>query len=273
MQPDPIRVHYVTEFTKLSLWYAHKVLREGEADFAGVVNTRVNIYRNTSLYDGQNHPAYGDVGPEWTEVLDRLKGIYDGRREDPSAEPFETEGLALLWPYLEGRLRQARGPGGAPPDRPYECWTCDYAREDRLSLHIGNVYKPRSPLSDMRIPFAASLIRLLCDSRLRRPDVEVVRCGSWLNSAPPFQALFPEAWMQSARLNLKVGYGMGHWGQFTDRRGDFHARNGAALRETGEFPFPCLTCECPIEEVTAHLKARFLEAVRYNADRGYVPRA
>lgn len=267
MHLDPIRVRYVTEFTKLSLWYVHKVLHEGEGDFARAVNTRVNIYRNTSLYDGQNHPAHGEVGPEWGEVLGRLKEIYDRHRDDPSSATnclsvaaFEAEGLALLWPYLEGRLRRGREQGGSRPDRPYECWTFDYNRPDRLSIHIANVYRPRSPLSDMRVPFAASLVRLLRDSRTRRPEVEVVRCGSWLNSMPPFQALFPETWMQSARPSPEVRYTMGHWGQFEDRRGDFHTRNGAAFREMGTFPYACLTCECPIEEVLAHLKARFPEA-------------
>ena len=96
MPSDAIRVRYVTEFTRLSLWYVDKILREGEPDFARAVNLRVNIYRNTSLYDGQNHPAHQDVGPAWAEVLDRLKGIYDRRRDDPSAEGFEAEGLALL---------------------------------------------------------------------------------------------------------------------------------------------------------------------------------
>jgi len=254
MPLDPVRVRYVTEFTKLSLWYVHKVLHEGEADFARAVNTRVNIYRNTSLYDGQNHPAHGEVGPEWGEVLARLKEIYDRHRDDPSSASFEAEGLALLWPCLEGRLGRGQGRGGSRPDRPYECWTFDYNRPDRLSIHIANVYRPRSPLSDMRVPFAASLFRLLRDSRTRRPEVEVVRCGSWLNSMPPFQALFPDPWMQSARPSLEVRYTMGHWGQFEDRKGDFHTRNGAAFRETGAFPYACLTCECPIEKVLAHLK-------------------
>ncbi len=97
-QVDPIRVRYVTEFTKLSLWYIHKVMREGETDFAGVVNARVNIYRNTSLYDGKNHPAHGDAGPEWGETLGRLRAIHDRQAGDSSSAGFEAEGMALLWP-------------------------------------------------------------------------------------------------------------------------------------------------------------------------------
>ncbi len=119
----------------------------------------------------------------------------------------------------------------------------------------------------MRIPFAASLIRLLRDFQARQPGVTVVRCGTWLNCLPPFLALFPGRWTQGAQPSGRVGYGMGHWGQFADRRGDFHTRNGAAFRETGAFPFPPSTCECPVEEALAHLRERFPEADRFNAMR------
>lgn len=265
---DAVRARYVEGFTRLSLWYVHRMLQAGNEAFAEIVNRRVNIYRNTALYDGKRHPANEDVGPEWTEVLRRLQEVYDRHSDDPSTDGLEAEGLALLWPYLEARL-QADGRGKAPgPDRPYECWTFNYDREGRIAIHIANVYRPKSPLSEMRVPFAASLIRLLRDSRVRRPDVEVVRCGSWLNSAPRFQAMFPASWMQSARPNPDIRYTMGHWGQFFDRRGDFHTRNGAAFRATGQLPFPCSTCECRIEEALAHLETAFPEAVGDRGGRG-----
>ena len=61
---DSIHINYVKEFTKLSLWFVHKRLREGESDFEALVNGRVNIYRNTSLYDGKHHPSSEDVRSE-----------------------------------------------------------------------------------------------------------------------------------------------------------------------------------------------------------------
>ncbi|MBI1925424.1 hypothetical protein HYR99_14380 [Candidatus Poribacteria bacterium] len=269
---DSIQVNYVREFTKLSLWYAHKRIREGESHFEDAINVRVNIYRNTSLYDGVRHPSHEEVGPEWAEILERLRAIFDRYMNEPSTARLEEEGLDLLWPYL----RKHRNPPPPPESRPYECWSYD-CRGDGVNIHIANLYQPRSPLSDMRIPFAASLIRLLCDVRAERPEIEIVRCGSWLNSVPPFQALFPASWKQSAHLSPEVRYTMGHWGQFTDRRGDFHARNGARFRETGAFPFPNLRCECRIEEALAHLTGNFpqvaldadeIGAVVYNAHRG-----
>ena len=262
MEKDSVHINYVREFTKLSLWFVHKRLCEGENDFETLVNGRVNIYRNTSLYDGKHHPANGEAAPEWAEILKELRTIFNRYMDEASTEQLEAAGLDLLWPHLKKR----RGALPPPETRPYECWTYDYG-EDRLNIHIFNVYQPQSPLSDMWGPFAASLIRLLQDSHVRRPDVEIVRCGSWLNSAPPFQKLFPERWTQSAEPRPEVRYTMGHWGQFTDRFGDFHARNGAHFRETGVFPFANLRCECPINEVLAYLKDNFPAAVKRFVER------
>ena len=262
MEHDSIHINYVKEFTKLSLWFVHKRLCEGESDFEALVNGRVNIYRNTSLYDGKHHPANGEAAPEWTELLKELRTVFDRYMDAPSTKQLETAGVNLLLPHLK-KHRDALPP---PETRPYECWSYDYGG-DQLNIHILNVYQPRSPLSDMWVPFAASLIRLLQDSQVRRPDVKVVRCGSWLNSVPPFQQLFPARWKQNAEPRPEVRYTMGHWGQFTDRLGDFHARNGALLREMGEFPFANLRCECPIDEVLAHLTEKCPDGVEYNRQR------
>ena len=262
MGHDSTQINYVKEFTKLSLWFVHKRLCEGDSDLESLVNGRVNIYRNTSLYDGKHHPVNGEAAPEWTEILKELRTVFDRYMNAASTEQLETAGLNLLLPHL----KKHRDALPSPETRPYECWSYDY-RGDRLNIHILNVYQPRSPLSDMWVPFAASLIRLLQDSQARCSDVEIVSCGSWLNSVPPFQQLFPERWKQSAEPRPEARYTMGHWGQFTDRRGDFHVRNGALFRETGEFPFPNLQCESPIDEVLAHLQGNFPAAIKYNRQR------
>ncbi len=266
---DPIRVHYVREFTRLSLWYANKRLRENPGDLEDTVNVRVNLYRNTSRYDGNHHPAAGDEDPEWNVIVEQLGEIFDKYGND--SETVETMGLAILWPLMEARIRKLGNEQSGPGDRSHECWNYDYKHEDALSLHIANVYQPKSPLSDMHIQFAASLIRLLRDSQVRRPEVKVVRCGSWLNSAPRFQMLFPDAWIQSAEKRTEMRYTMGYWGQFMDRRGDFHEKNGAFFRRTGEMPYTSSLCGCKIDMVLDHLHETFSEAVVYNDQLGYVP--
>ena len=259
---DPIYIHYVEEFLKLSLWYVHKCVREEDIPFADAVNRRVNIYRHTSLYDGKHHPATDDVGSKWQGIVERLETIHDRHRSQASTAELEEEGLALLRPYLLARIQQEGDPIKQlqKTDRPYGCWSCGFTAA-RCSLHIDNVYQPKSPLSEMLIPFAASLMRLLRDSQLRCPQIELAHCATWLNSLLPFQSLFPKRWIESSVPKLKISYTMGHWGQFSDRTGDFHTGNGAKFRETGRLPFPELSCECPIDEILEHLEARFPQAL------------
>ena len=241
---NEIRVHYVSHFLKLSLWYVRVLMeREGIA-FEDAIVSRVNVYRNTDFFDGEHHPAWGREDLDWNAYLKGLKAIFD-RREGGA---WEDEGLAYLWPRV---TKGGRRP--SPQGRPYHCWTYDDG-EDYIALHIANVYQPKSPLSEMRGAFRDTLLQLLRDTQARRPEVETVRCGSWLNSAPPFQTLFPKSWRDSAKASSRSGIGMGHWGQFMDRTGRFHVRNGEHLRATGAFPHPCLGCHAPIDEIVARLE-------------------
>ena len=263
------RIHYVMHFLKLSLWYVAQLVRREGVDFEDAVNRRVNIYRNTSFFDGKRHPARGHIDPEWQAYLVGLKALFERYGNSTDMAALEDAGLAYLWPRAEARMKRSRS-GGPGPNRPYECWTFGEA-PDRINIHIGNVYRPKSPLSEMRIPFAASLLRLLYDSLARRPNVDILRCGTWLNSMPPFQSLFPRSWHESGVVSSRSGFGMGHWGQFETRTGRFHERNGAILRETGDFPYASLRCQASIREVVAHLEQTLPEAVAYNAKQGYVP--
>lgn len=257
---DPVRVHYVQGFIRLSLWFANKRLRENGEDLKEVVNTRVNLYRNTSLYDGKRHPASGDEDREWNGVIAKLGEIFG--KDGADSDLVEEKGFALLWPLMEAtcirRSNQSQGSG-----RPYECWTYDYRSETRVGIHIANVYQPKSPLSDMHAQFAAALIRLLKDSQVRRPEIKAVQCGGWMNSTPRFQMLFPKAWKESAEMRGDIRYTMGSWGQFMDRRGGFHEKNGAIFRETGQLPFASTLCHCGMEEALEHLENAFPDAITH----------
>ena len=98
------------------------VFARGENDFEALVNGRVNIYRNTSLYDGKHHPSNGEAAPEWAGILKELRTVFDRYMGTPSTEQLEAAGLDLLLPYLKKR------PAAMPPPetRPYECWSYDY---------------------------------------------------------------------------------------------------------------------------------------------------
>jgi hypothetical protein len=263
--------HYVTGFTRLSLWHVRRRVLQGLDTFDDALNVRVNIFRNTSLADGKRHPADGHVIPEWSALLERFRAVFDRRAKDDDTTALEDEGLAIFWPVLEARVNRTGNGKTNPADRPYESWSCDYRGDDRINIHIANVYKPESPLVERRDHFAAALIRLLRDSQVNRPDVLTVACGSWLNSVPAFLDLFPPVWLDGATTSTTHNYTLGTWGQFMDRRGAFHEKNGARMRELGTFPYPSVRCRAPIADTLAHLESKFPKAVARNADLGYTP--
>ena len=259
-----IYANYCREFTKLSIWYARKRILDGMSDFENAINERVNIFRHTSLYKGgKRHPAEGAEIPEWNALLERVESVFDTHITDDNTTELEQKSFEILWPIIEPRVKEQKPGRPTLQDRPYEAWTRDYWK-DTVNIHIANAYAPESPLSEKRTEFAAALIRLLEATQSTRPETEHVGCGSWLNSVPTFSALFPQAWMDSADAEHNVRYTLGHWGQFETRHGDFHAKNGARFRETGEFPYTSLRCQDRINSVLEHLRATFPDAVEHN---------
>lgn len=263
---------YARGFTKLSLWFARKRILEGSSDFDDALNARVNIFRNTRLNDGRIHPSRADVpDPEWSALLDRLREVFDARIHEEDTTALEEDGLAIFWPDIKKRVDTGGDPQVPQEERPYESWSCDYRGETQLNIHIFNTYAPESPLTSKKDAFAAALIRMLEDSKRIRPDIDTVACGSWLNSVPTFGDLFTQAWRDSAEGRHEVHHTMGHWGQFTDRRGDFHVKNGMRFRETGEFPYANVACLDKIDAVLDHLYENYPDAVAHNASVGYEP--
>lgn len=253
------QISYVRHFVRLSLWYTHHLVSTDTTSLTEALNQRVNIYRLTDLYDGVHHPAQGDHDARWAWFVAELGRLYDRHRARPEA--FEARGLEWLWPRLRARLgRASASASSARGARPFECWWFDHHGE-----HIANAYRPRSPLGEMWAPFGESLRRLLRHVREAHPHVSTVGCASWLNDVPRFAQLFPPAWSREATVIEPIDYTMGHWGQFTDRRGDFHFTNGRRLRETGRLPFRCLRCRCAMDELEEHLE-RVL--ARQEAPRG-----
>ena len=269
MTSNDLYTNYCRQFTKLSVWYARQRILAGLSDFEDAFNKRVNIFRNTSIYSGDGHPANGDVFPQWNDLLGRVQQIFDEHSTDTNTSRLEEKCLEAFWPSLKERIDTIGDPLPDLSERPYESWSCNYGEDKCLHIHIDNTYRPASPLSERKNDFAACLIRLLRDSQAQRPEITVVSCGSWLNSLPAFQELFTQAWRDSAEVITNVRHNLGYWGQFKDRRGDFHTHNGQKFRELGTFPYPPLHCRDQIQAVLDHLTAHFPAAIAINQRRGY----
>ncbi|MCK4401737.1 hypothetical protein KAW08_05495 [bacterium] len=244
--------HYVTEVVKLRLWYVKWLLNFG-VKFECAIQRHVRIYQITSFYDENKTYGHGMSWkePRWKKLLTRLRKIYDKYPGHPTLEStakLEEEGLTILWPYLEKHIQTEAKT--VPKKRPYGCFSYN-DREGYLALHFANDAMPKSPFHDISA-LANSLYRLLIDSKRRCPETLKVRMTSWLNAFPPFLTLFPDIWGNS-RKPMGPDSGDGAWGQFIDRRGDFHSRNGAVLRETGQFPYVYSLCECNINQLVKYL--------------------
>ncbi len=263
MTDQEIQASYCCGFTRLSIWYARKRILAGISDFENTLNERVDIFRNTSLSKNGVHPTKGDVIPEWNALLEQVERIFNRHIGDEDTSDLEQKSLEIFWPVIEPRVKSYKRWKPTLADRPYESWSCNF-RENYVNIHIGNIYAPDSPLSEKRVQFAAALIRLLEDAEQSGKGTDRVSCGSWLNSVPTFLDLFTDDWKSSGRASRNVRYTLGHWGQFTDRRGNFHARNGARFREQNDFPYPSLTCEDRIDAVLDHLHSSFPEALIHN---------
>lgn len=241
-----VRKHYITEIVKLGLWYVWRLRRHSNVGFEKAIVQYVDIYRLTSLYDGKNYPGKGYVDPVWNGVVSRLKRLYLKYKGCKTTLDLEEEGLAILWPYLEGRLKKDTKILSKDDPRPYGCFSYKI-QPNGVWLHFANNVAPRSPFDDMPA-LAKSLRNLLADVKKKYPQITQVHMESWLNSFPLFLGLFPLSWKGSAK-RVKVDHFLSWWGQFIDRTGDFHAENGAVLRTTGRFPYPCLHCRCGLDEL------------------------
>jgi hypothetical protein len=230
--------------------------------FRESIAIRTNVYRFTTLFDGEHHPAYTPNWRDerWEGLLDRLDEIDRKHPEGDATRAMEAEALALLWPLMEGRLAADVAAWPAPERKPFgffhyqagdEGW-----EEGRVTLHLSNPFAPRSPFDDLR-QRAVELVQLLRHAREQRGELHTVSCGSWLSAFGPFQSLFPASFAASASEPYPLAHHYGWWGQMMDRRGRFHAGNGMHLRRTGEFRYPCITCRCSINEAIGHLRERF----------------
>lgn len=253
-----IRRNYDRESVKLKIWYVHRLLQTERRSFEELIAARVDIYRRTHLWDGENHPAQGQPDPEWNALVDRLQELFNRHRNDASTQALEDAAYALLLPAMEQRLAGERkgnlweGAGQVIPPTPYGSFSRDYA-EDRVHLHFTNMVQPKSPFWDMP-GLTRLLLKLLDDLERDRPDIEIIQCGSWINNFPPFRSLFPPEWTANARVS-GPSYTYGTWGQFMSHTGDFHYRNAERFRQTGEFPYTSLVCTADRRSVRTHVEA------------------
>ncbi|MCL2647394.1 MAG: hypothetical protein FWD61_10390 [Phycisphaerales bacterium] len=260
------RRSFVRQCTCLSVWVARRLAQNG-TPLRQNLTTRTNVYRFTDLWDGKNHPAEPHANwqdTKWEALLDELDCI-DAKYASGDASPeMEAEALALFWPRMEPALPRDVAAWPTRERMPFGFFNYNPSDETwndgRVVIHLTNPFAPASPFDDLP-QRARELAALLHDARQKSPTQHTVYLQSWLAGFPPLQSLFPKAFAQSASAPTPLRYHLGWWGQLIDRTGDFHQRNAHHLRTTGQFRYPNIQCQCPIDATFAHLQSRFGVAI------------
>jgi len=252
---DPIFDDYTRGLIRLKLWHVDRLVAEGGLAFDEAVRRRTNLFRMTT-FAGIRAREVAEDRRGWDRKVGELRALHEHCRD---VADFERAGLALLWPHAEPMIDGDVAEFDEFVASTAGCFRFECAKfyadgnsPDHITLHFRNAYRPHSPFDHLP-EMAGSLLALIDQAGERRPDVEWVQCGSWLNSLPQFAGLFPPSWVQAA-VPGKPGGHMGWGGQFQDRRGGFHDRNARRFRDTGEFPYRHLLCHCRVDELREHLE-------------------
>ncbi len=251
------RKDFVENITKLALWLANSYYSEGIL-FEEALTKATPVYRFTTLWDGINHPASGYNNDEWNLLVAQLKKELTKN----SVEQFEEIGLELLRPFLEPRYKKdveawpwipsALGATNLET-RLHGMFLYEITEQNELSLHMGNIYAPKSPFKNME-KLANDLSSLVKTVVAENSNVENIVCESWMNSFELFLSLFPKKWCDNSTNTNMENYTYDIWGQMMNRFGGYHKPNGDYLRQNWQFPYPSIKYGCSIRSLLHHLK-------------------
>jgi hypothetical protein len=260
------RLNFVSEISKLSLWYAFN----NSADYNSMIkilNEQTVIYRLTPFWDGKTaltNTIFDDKNSQWYKVTNSLCEIYESAKGNVTE--FEKQGWQLLKPIIKERIIHDITswpwiPSGYVPYKlPLDCLFGIFAYElttsgnsSTIPFHIANACMPQSPFKNMDIR-AKELLAMIKKIKQTMPNIKNIQCNSWLNNFPPFLKLFPSEYQQPIQTNIKPSYGYNWWGQFISRDGSFHSPNGKILRETNKFPFIPRGGKCTLNNLRTHLE-------------------
>ncbi|MBI3945479.1 MAG: hypothetical protein HY321_06155 [Armatimonadetes bacterium] len=254
---DAHREH-VREITRLKLWRVWWLTRNEGLDTEAAV--RLCDFLGPTVFAGDRVLGIPGNPEGWRPVREELLARCARHRADESSEAMERAGTDLLWPHTEPALERQLAHAAAWLESSVGGFSYGFhpfihapaGTEEHLTLHVRNAYQPDSMFQ--HVPeVIGSLLEVIARSQRERPDVARAQCGTWINDLPPFSRLFPPSWIQNAEPGAPAPH-TGWWGQFMDRRGGFHAKNGASFRRAGRFPFAYLVCRCAIGEWREHLQ-------------------
>ncbi len=177
------------------------------------------------------------------EVAASLTGLHAAA---DAPDTFADAGSRYLRPYLDHADAQR-----LPAIHTWHgCFRAELATDGiTTNLHFYNACCPESPFADMAAR-RADLHACLADIAHQHPRITHVRCASWINSLPPFQSLFPQAYVESLEKTDPDGKtGLGWWGQFISKENRLNHHRVAQFKATGTFTYHRLAGVCLLTQL------------------------
>jgi hypothetical protein len=256
-------LHYLDGIVRLKLWFlCHWLRHHPQESLSYALRWRIDLFRKTVFWRGQGLPTREDYDvPDWLSIEEQLRELYAAA---PSAEPsaFEREAFAVVWGAVETNATHDYERSLA--DRDLKCGSLHYdpptaENPGLVHLHISNAVRPRSIFDDRA--YLPECFHCLMDDAESEHGADSLGTGSWLNSYPPWLALFPCEYVDHMGPEEdNVWCGLGHWGQFVNARGTLNEKRARILRETGRLPFPLRYSWCSFAAMRAHLDALALSS-------------
>lgn len=233
---------YGKEFFDLQLEFARRIVEISDIPLERAVLDYTNVYIRLAI--GR---SFSPEHPVWLDYLDGLKAADDVGE----------------WTY---RFCLGR-PEGEPPDlvATFGCFSYARAQADSIRLHFENRDGGSgSPLDAERIEARRDELRTLF-AHVRRTQRAARRVAgvSWLYNIEAYRRLFPQKYLDSAKVAAGRFRNMPLWGQFLDRHGRVKAAAASALRDRLSrqtsldnlvrcFPLQPLAVEAPVSDFHRH---------------------
>jgi hypothetical protein len=250
---------YMHRMVRLSLWFLWTwQRRRPEEPFANILRGRTLIYRYCEVHaEPYNYPADRFDDPRWKAVEEGLADLMRRHAGHEDAAGFERDGLELLRQTIRGR--SVIDCNEVPYTARFQFGSVRYdpprntAPPVRVFFHIANALAPRS-LFDDPAHLPCGLLDLMADARAKH-GAEELATGTWLNSVPRWQELFPLEYMEHMTPeDADIRAHMGFWGQFLNARGLFNDQRGDYFRRTGRMRYWPRSSWCRFDSLEAHLR-------------------
>ena len=211
-----------------------------------IINDDVDIYRKLNLYDQKKNEFRREKKKVWKELVKKIKKNLKFREKK-----FIKESLYSLSPFFENNyfkefdLKPKFGP-------------FDYkVTKKTIDLHVPliGLYPKNLKNKEIRNELTLkSLYLLILYAQKKKPSLNMIQMGSWINENKNFRNLFPKSWKKSKKISKNNN--LATWGQFVKHDGRINLNLKNKFIKNYNFPIKPYVYKCSINDLKTHLKTK-----------------